>query len=79
MAVSGLIFNNRASEHVVWGRNSAAEQTFAPERGDNEKAKALVAVGLGPVARVASLFFAGSWGHVFCVGDEAKDAEVNGS
>lgn len=67
------------SEHVAWGGNSAAEQMFAPEREDNEKAKPLVAVGLGLISRVASLFFARSWGHVFCVGDKAKDAEVNSS
>lgn len=61
------------------GDETAAEQMFAPEREDNEKAKPLVAVGLGLIPRVASLFFARSWGHVFCVGDKAKHAEVNSS
>lgn len=59
------------------GTNSAAEQMFTPEREDNEKARPLVAVGPGLISRVASLVFARSWGHVFCVGDKAKDAEVN--
>lgn len=67
------------SEQVAWGRNCSRADVRTREREDNEKAKPLVAVGLGLISRVASLFFARSWGHVFCVGDKAKHAEVNSS
>lgn len=58
-------------------KQSSRADVRTREREDNEKARPLVAVGPGLISRVASLVFARSWGHVFCVGDKAKDAEVN--
>lgn len=58
-------------------KQSSRADVRTREREDNEKARPLVVVGPGLISRVASLVFARSWGHVFCVGDKAKDAEVN--